>query len=216
MHLYAPPPVPFLVALDTGSATFWLQCGCRSCARSFQKSQQQINLYSYNYNTSQTSDVVEVVYMAKNTSTRGILVKDVMHLETYDNNHTRSSAPVIFGCGQVEPGDFLDVGPVNRRLLGFGYGALDVTSLLSSQGLVRNSFSMCFAPNGYGRIARDKGADDQIFTPLLRPSDKSPYYNIQIEDISLENVAINVSLLVALFDSGATLTKRHTPWSPKM
>ncbi|RAL44867.1 hypothetical protein DM860_003626 [Cuscuta australis] len=227
------PPVPFLVALDTGSATFSLPCGCNDCARSFQKSDgEQINLYSYNYSTSRTSEVVpcgspycfpprredcplrapntypcpyEVVYMAKNTSTRGILVKDVMHLETYDDNRTRSSAPVIFGCGQVETGDLLGEGPVNG-LLGLGYGALDVTSLLSSQGLVRNSFSMCFAPNGYGRFAfGDLGDLDQMSTPFLPTFDQSPYYNIQIEHISVENVVVNLSL-VAFFDSGTTLT----------
>ncbi|VFQ58967.1 unnamed protein product [Cuscuta campestris] len=108
-------------------------------------------------------------------------------------------------CGKVETGDFLDVDAVNG-LLGLGYTALDVTSLLSSQGLVRNSFSMCFAPNGYGRIAfGDKGDDGLTFTPILPTFDKSPYYNIEIEHISVENVVINVSL-VALFDSGTTLT----------
>ncbi|RAL44864.1 hypothetical protein DM860_003623 [Cuscuta australis] len=228
------PPVPFLVALDTGSATFWLPCGCNDCARSFHESDgEQINLYSYNYSASRTSEVVpcgspycfppkredcpphapnnypcpyEADYMAKNTSSRGIiLVKDVLHIETYDGNRTRTSAPVILGCGKVETGDFLDVDAVNG-LLGLGYSALDVTSLLSSQGLVRNSFSMCFAPNGYGRIAfGDKGDDDQIFTPILPTFDKSPYYNIEIEHISVDNVVINVSL-VALFDSGTTLT----------
>ncbi|VFQ68752.1 unnamed protein product [Cuscuta campestris] len=95
----------------------------------------------------------------------------------------------LASCRQVETGNFLNV-----------------TSLLSSQGLVRNSFSMCFAPNGYGRIAfGDKGDDDQIFTPLLPTFDQSPYYNIQIEHISVENVVINISLVV-LFDSGTTLT----------
>ncbi|VFQ96226.1 unnamed protein product [Cuscuta campestris] len=172
---------------------------------------QQINLYSYNYSTSRTSEVVpcgspycfppktedcplrapntypcpyEVVYMAKNTSTRGILVKDVMHLETYDDNQTRSSAPVIFGCGQVETGDLLGEGLVNG-LLGLGYGALDVTSLLSSQGLVRNSFSMCFAPNGYGRFAfGDLGDLDQMSTPFLPTFDQRIFW-VQIHLFAL-------------------------------
>lgn len=113
-------------------------------ALSFTTSRGEIvNLNSYEPGSSSTSEVLlcnnsycsepcplhatptpcpyEVNYMSENTLTRGILVKDVMHIETYDNNNNKVG---VFGCGEVETGCFLGGGALNG-LLGLG----------SSQGL---------------------------------------------------------------------------------
>ncbi|CAH9123778.1 unnamed protein product [Cuscuta epithymum] len=185
------PPISFMVALDMGSDISWLPCGCTDCAHFYETDKGQIKiLNSYSPKSSSTSAIVscdspecwpkkqcprrsekacpyKVDYMSDNTSTEGILVKDVLHLETYDKKHRASAVPVIFGCGVVETGTFLEKGALNG-LLGLGFNThLDVPSMLASKGLVPNSFSLCFAFDGNGRIAfGDKGSSAHMKTPL--------------------------------------------------
>ncbi|CAH9099610.1 unnamed protein product [Cuscuta europaea] len=92
-----------------------------------------------NYNAS----TYRVDYTSDSTSSTGILVKDVLHLETFDKKRHSSTAPVIFiGCGMVETGTILEKGAVNG-LLGLGFNTpLDVPTVLASKGLVPNSFSL--------------------------------------------------------------------------
>ncbi|RAL44947.1 hypothetical protein DM860_003706 [Cuscuta australis] len=107
-------------------------------------------------------------------------------------------------CGEVETGLFLGRGGLNG-LLGLGHTSLDVTTLLSSQGLIRNSFSMCFAPDGNGRIAfGDKGDADQRVTPLV-DAHKSAQYNVRVDRIYVNDVVAKVGFK-AIFDSGTSLT----------
>lgn len=49
---------------------------------------------------------------------------------------------------------------------------ISVPSILSSEGLIRNSFSMCFGQDGVGRISfGDLGSNDQQETPFsVNPS----------------------------------------------
>ncbi|VFQ59041.1 unnamed protein product [Cuscuta campestris] len=177
------PPVPFLVALDTGSDLFWLPCRCKDCATSYTIPPNTVmSLSSYEPGSSSTSVVVrcnssycfgdsrrscpllaptpctyDYSYMSPNTATKGFLVEDFMHLEA---------------CGEVVSGFLLEDAAING-FLGLGHAVLDLTSLLSSRGLVPNSFSLCFAPDGSGRVAfGDKGDADQMVTPLLEGSHK--------------------------------------------
>ncbi|RAL44940.1 hypothetical protein DM860_003699 [Cuscuta australis] len=190
------PPVPFLVALDTGSELCWLPCRCKNCARSFNFSTTEVmSLNSYEPRSSSTSKVVrchssycfgssrescpllgrapctyEYSYISPNTATKGFLVEDLIHLETYDRNATHIVVPVVFGCGEVETGFILDQAAING-FIGLAHGTLDLTSLLSSRGLVPNSFSLCFAPDGSGRIAfGDKGDHDQMINSFVEDS----------------------------------------------
>ncbi|VFQ59042.1 unnamed protein product [Cuscuta campestris] len=108
------PPVPFLVALDTGSDLFWLPCRCKDCATSYTIPPNTVmSLNSYEPGSSSTSEVVlcnssycfgdsrqscplhgptpctyEYPYMSPDTATKGFLVEDFMHLEAYDTNAT--------------------------------------------------------------------------------------------------------------------------------
>ncbi|VFQ96310.1 unnamed protein product [Cuscuta campestris] len=187
-----------------------------------------VNLNSYEPGSSSTSEVLlcnssycsepcplpaaptpppcpyEINYMFENTLSRGFLVQDLMHLETYTNhNATKIHPPVVFGCGEVETGLFLGRGDLNG-LLGLGHTSLDVTTLLSSQGLIRNSFSMCFAPDGNGRIAfGDKGDADQRVTPLVDARASAQY--VRVDRIYVNDVVTDVGF-EAMFDSGTSLT----------
>ena len=69
-------------------------------------------------------------------------------------------------CGKVETGSFLDGGAPNG-LLGLGLDKISLPSMLSSQKVAADSFSMCFGADGLGRITfGDKGSSNQKETPL--------------------------------------------------
>ncbi|CAH9136198.1 unnamed protein product [Cuscuta epithymum] len=100
-------------------------------------------------------------------------------------------------------------------LLGLGPGNgpedMDVLSILASQGIIGNSFSLCFSPNGKGRlIFGDKGTRNQKRTPLDQTIENEAH-NVLIEDIVVnQNVFKHVGLTV-FFDSGTTFTVLSDP-----
>lgn len=66
----------------------------------------------------------------------------------------------------MQSGSFLDVAAPNG-LFGLGMENISVPSVLSREGLIANSFSMCFGHDGIGRISfGDKGSLDQEMTPF--------------------------------------------------
>ena len=72
----------------------------------------------------------------------------------------------ICSCGQVQSGSFLDIAAPNG-LFGLGMEKISVPSVLSREGLIADSFSMCFGHDGIGRISfGDKGNPDQQETPF--------------------------------------------------
>lgn len=75
-------------------------------------------------------------------------------------------SPLLCSCGQVQSGSFLDVAAPNG-LFGLGMEQISVPSILSREGLMANSFSMCFSDDGVGRINfGDKGSLEQEETPF--------------------------------------------------
>lgn len=187
-----------MVALDTGSDLFWVPCDCTRCSATRSSAfasalASDFDLSVYNPNGSSTSKKVTcnnslcthrnqclgtfsncpymVSYVSAETSTSGILVEDVLHLTQPDDNHDLVEANVIFGCGQVQSGSFLDVAAPNG-LFGLGMEKISVPSMLSREGFTADSFSMCFGRDGIGRISfGDKGSLDQDETPFnVNPS----------------------------------------------
>ncbi|KAI5418748.1 hypothetical protein KIW84_043101 [Lathyrus oleraceus] len=191
------PGVKFMVALDTGSDLFWVPCDCTRCAATdssaFSALASDFDLSVYNPNGSSTSKKVTcnnslcthrnqclgtfsncpymVSYVSAETSTSGILVEDVLHLTQEDDHRDLVEANVVFGCGQVQSGSFLDVAAPNG-LFGLGMEKISVPSVLSREGFTADSFSMCFGRDGVGRISfGDKGSLDQNETPFnMNPS----------------------------------------------
>ncbi|WVZ78460.1 hypothetical protein U9M48_026166 [Paspalum notatum var. saurae] len=191
------PNTTFLVALDTGSDLFWVPCDCKQCANISDVSAQGTPpLRPYSPRQSSTSKQVgcdnalcdrpnacsaaatngscpySVRYVSANTSSSGVLVEDVLHLTREAPGPGAATqalpAPIVFGCGQVQTGGFLD-GAGFDGLMGLGMDKVSVPSLLASNGLVAaDSFSMCFSEDGVGRINfGDAGSSDQAQTPFV-------------------------------------------------
>ncbi|XP_047166685.1 aspartyl protease family protein 1-like [Vigna umbellata] len=225
------PPLSFLVALDTGSDLFWLPCNCTKCVRAIGISNQRIDFNIYDLKRSSTSEKVlcnsslcelqkqcsssgsvcpyEVNYLSNGTSTSGFLVDDVLHLITDDDQAKDADTRVTFGCGQVQTGAFLD-GAAPNGLLGLGMGDVSVPSILAKEGLTSNSFSMCFGPDGLGRITfGDNSSFVQGKTPFnLRAS--HPTYNITVSQINLGGNVADIEFH-AIFDSGTSFTYLNDP-----
>lgn len=83
----------------------------------------------------------------------------------------KKNVEYVCRCGQVQSGSFLDIAAPNG-LFGLGMEKISVPSVLAREGLVADSFSMCFGHDGVGRISfGDKGSSDQEETPFnLNPS----------------------------------------------
>jgi hypothetical protein len=193
------PNATFLVALDTGSDLFWVPCDCRQCATipsANGTGQDAPSLRPYSPRRSSTSKQVacdnplcgqrngcsaatngscpyEVQYVSANTSSSGVLVQDVLHLTRERPGPGAAGealqAPVVFGCGQVQTGAFLDGGGgAVDGLMGLGMGKVSVPSALAASGLVASdSFSMCFGDDGVGRVNfGDAGSRGQAETPF--------------------------------------------------
>ncbi|KAL0283777.1 UNVERIFIED_CONTAM: Aspartyl protease family protein 1 [Sesamum angustifolium] len=185
------PPLTFLVALDTGSDLFWLPCDCTNCVRSL------------------NSTSGKEVYLSSNTSSTGILVDDVLHLGTDQNPQGIVEAPITLGCGMIQTGDFLDAAAING-LFGLGMDNVSVPSILASKGLTANSFSMCFGPDGIGRIEfGDKGTPDQSVTPF-NIEQPHPSYNVTVTQYSVESNVTDLEF-TAIFDSGTSFTYLNDP-----
>ncbi|XP_074583746.1 aspartyl protease family protein 1-like [Curcuma longa] len=227
------PNVTFLVALDTGSDLFWVPCDCRQCAPTTSPSYGNIRFDIYSPNSSSTSQAVScsnslcdrsqsscsgansscpysVQYVSTNTSSSGVLVEDVLYLRT-ENTAVPQIVParVVFGCGQVQMGSFLD-GAAPNGLFGLGMENISVPSMLYNQGHTSNSFSMCFGDDGFGRISfGDNGSTGQQETPFV--IDRSlPYYAIGITEIVVGNSSIQTSYR-AVIDSGTSFTYLADP-----
>ncbi|PHU26892.1 hypothetical protein BC332_05224 [Capsicum chinense] len=222
------PGLKFLVALDTGSDLFWVPCECGRCASTDDPTlySSDFELSIYSLNRSLTSKKVtcsdslcaehsnclgvdnhcpySVSYVSSETSTSGILVDDILHLRTEDNEEKFVQARVIFGCGQEQTGSFLDVAAPNG-LFGLGLEKISVPSILSREGFMADSFSMCFGRDGAGRISfGDKGSIDQEETPFnINPLHAT--YNVSVDQIRVGTTLID-SGFTALFDSGTSFT----------
>ncbi|CAL4966366.1 unnamed protein product [Urochloa decumbens] len=228
------PNATFLVALDTGSDLFWVPCDCKQCAPlSGNNGTGQDVLKPYNPRSSSTSKQVTcadplcdrpngcsaaatngscpygVRYVSANTSSSGVLVRDVLHL-TREAGGAAVEAPVVFGCGQVQTGLFLEGGAFDG-LLGLGMDKVSVPSVLATSGLVASdSFSMCFSRDGHGRINfGDAGGPGQSETPFI-PRATRPTYNVSFTSINVETKSVAAEF-TAVMDSGTSFTYLNDP-----
>ncbi|KAI3995681.1 hypothetical protein MKX01_031454 [Papaver californicum] len=220
------PSLSFLVALDTGSDLFWVPCDCTSCVRNLGA---EINFNIYSSNASATSKEVscnsslcelqtgcsesssqcpyQVLYYDR-TSSSGVLVEDILHLTIEDHEPKDIDTRITFGCGQVLNGSFLSTGAPNG-LFGLGMGKTSVPSILSSQGLIANSFSMCFGFDEVGRINFGyKGSLDQDETPFNLGQ---PNYEVSVSQLSVEKNLSDLLDFSAVFDSSTSFTQLNDP-----
>ncbi|XP_073157222.1 aspartyl protease family protein 1 isoform X2 [Henckelia pumila] len=226
------PGLRFLVALDTGSDLFWVPCNCVTCAStddSPYSSDFELSIYDPGGSTtsqnitcnndlcpnhdscSDTSNncPYHVSYMSSETSTSGVLMEDILHLRTLENDAEFVKANITFGCGQVQTGSFLDIAAPNG-LFGLGLEKLSVPSILSREGYVSDSFSLCFGYDGTGRINfGDKGSLDQEETQFIK-NIFHPIYKVMVTQVRVGTNDID-SKFTALFDSGTSFTYLADP-----
>ncbi|CAL5073043.1 unnamed protein product [Urochloa decumbens] len=225
------PNVTFLVALDTGSDLFWVPCDCIKCAPLESPTYGNLKFDVYSPQKSSTSRKVpcssnlcdqqsscrssssscpyNIEYLSDNTSSSGVLVEDLLYLITEYGQPKIVTAPITFGCGQVQTGSFLGNAAPNG-LLGLGMDSKSVPSLLASDGVTANSFSMCFGEDGHGRINfGDTGSSDQQETPL-NIYKQNPYYNISISGAMVGSKSIDTEFS-AIVDSGTSFTALSDP-----
>nr|ACG28820.1 aspartic-type endopeptidase/ pepsin A [Zea mays] len=236
------PNATFLVALDTGSDLFWVPCDCRQCATipsANATGPDAPPLRPYSPRRSSTSEQVacdnplcgrrngcsaatngscpyEVQYVSANTSSSGVLVQDVLHLTRERPGPGAAGealqAPVVFGCGQVQTGAFLDDGGgAVDGLMGLGMGKVSVPSALAASGLVASdSFSMCFGDDGVGRVNfGDAGSRGQAETPFTVRS-LNPTYNVSFTSIGIGSESVAAEF-AAVMDSGTSFTYLSDP-----
>ncbi|GMH14920.1 hypothetical protein Nepgr_016761 [Nepenthes gracilis] len=226
------PGLDFLVALDTGSSLFWLPCDCDSCMKVVKFGPDQVDtLNIYSLSTSSTGTQVpcnstlcqhsgscsatttecpyQLKFLSANTTSSGYLVEDVLRLTTDSTPSKSVDANITLGCGKVETGSFLDDGAPNG-LFGLGIDNISIPSILASQNIAANSFSMCFGPDGSGRISfGDKGSSDQSET-LINLGHLLPTYNVSVTQISVGANFTDVDFS-AIFDSGTSFTHLGGP-----
>ncbi|KAG5534539.1 hypothetical protein RHGRI_022604 [Rhododendron griersonianum] len=120
-----------------------------------------------------------------------------------------TSSGQVCSCGLVQSGSFLTGGAPNG-LFGLGMDNISVPSILAKEGLAANSFSMCFGPDGVGRIRfGDKITTEQGETPFnLNPT--HPTYNVSMTQVSLGDNVTDISF-GAIFDSGTSFTYLNDP-----
>ncbi|GAA0166905.1 aspartic protease [Lithospermum erythrorhizon] len=223
------PSKPYLVALDTGSDLAWLSCSrCTgaSCAFNLEtKSGKGLDYNQYNPNISTTSTIIpcssteclsgycvagtsscyfDVSYV-DGTSVSGSLIEDTLHLVTDDASQSPVDAALTFGCATfrsrvIDPG-----------LIGLGVEKYSLPSLLAGQGLIADSFSMCFGADGTGKIVfGDKGSLVQGETPFFDHPYFGPTYAIGMTQITVGAEATNVGI-TPIVDSGFTYSYFEDP-----
>ncbi|XP_047317505.1 aspartic proteinase-like protein 1 [Impatiens glandulifera] len=227
------PSVSFLVALDTGTDLFWVPCNCVQCARlsaGYYTSLLDKDLNEYNPTGSSTSKVLNcshqlceidrsnckspktcpytVQYFSEDTISSGVLVEDILHLDSDEDDSSNVSVkvPVIIGCGRKQSGGFLE-GAAPDGLLGLGLGNISVPSLLYGSGMVRNSFSVCFNADNSGTIFfGDQGPSSQQITSFLPWDEKYLTYIVAVEDCCIGGSCLVKTDFKAVVDTGTSFT----------
>ncbi|WMV08409.1 hypothetical protein MTR67_001794 [Solanum verrucosum] len=112
-------------------------------------------------------------------------------------------------CGIRQTGAFL-TGAAPNGLFGLGIENISAQSMLASKGLAANSFSMCFGPDGIGRIVfGDKGSPGQGET-LLNLDQPYPTYNISLTGITVGSKITDFDFR-AIFNSSTSFTYLNDP-----
>ncbi|XP_058767113.1 aspartic proteinase-like protein 1 isoform X1 [Vicia villosa] len=228
------PSTSFLVALDAGSDLLWVPCDCIQCAplsASFYASlDRDLNEYSpssslsskhlscshrlcdmgSNCKTSKQQCPYTINYTSENTSSSGLLVEDILHLQSGDGGGSSSNssvqASVVVGCGMKQSGEYLN-GNAPDGVIGLGPGESSVPSFLAKSGLIRDSFSLCFNEDDSGRLFfGDQGSTVQQSTPFLPLDGIFSTYIVGVEAFCIGNSCPKVTSFNAQFDSGTSFT----------
>ncbi|KAL1336669.1 aspartic proteinase-like protein 1 isoform X2 [Arachis hypogaea] len=151
-------------------------------------------------------------YVSENTSSSGLLVEDILHLQSggggsAGGSNTSVQASVVIGCGMKQSGGYLD-GIAPDGLMGLGPGESSVPSILAKSGLIHDSFSLCFNADGSGRMFfGDQGSSIQQQSTSFLPFDGIySTYIIGVETCCIGNSCLKMTSFKAQVDSGTSFT----------
>lgn len=228
------PNVSFLVAVDTGSSLLWVPCQCKECAPTDGSyyGLPQLNFSVFDPSSSKTSKSITcsdamcetalsangcvnvtqncnyiVSYVQQNTSTSGILIQDMLYLNSENLEGKTVTTPIYFGCGQEQTGPFSSGKAAPNGLLGLGLDKISIPSTLSRNGLASNSFSMCFSNSDRsGRLAfGEKGRSDLLNTSLLSLDIARTAYVVATTNAIVGDEVLELSANF-IFDTGSSYT----------
>ncbi|KAL4275657.1 hypothetical protein HN51_058469 [Arachis hypogaea] len=230
------PSISFLVALDAGSDLLWVPCDCIQCAplsaSYYAPLDRDLNEYSpsrsrsskplscshqlcdpgSNCKSSKQQCPYTINYVSENTSSSGLLVEDILHLQSggggsAGGSNTSVQASVVIGCGMKQSGGYLD-GIAPDGLMGLGPGESSVPSILAKSGLIHDSFSLCFNADGSGRMFfGDQGSSiQQQSTSFLPFNGIYSTYIIGVETCCIGNSCLKMTSFKAQVDSGTSFT----------
>ncbi|KAI5405999.1 aspartic proteinase-like protein 1 isoform X2 [Lathyrus oleraceus] len=163
-----------------------------------------------NCKTSKQQCPYTINYMSENTSSSGLLVEDILHLQSGDGSGSSSNssvqASVLVGCGMKQSGEYLN-GNAPDGLIGLGPGESSVPSFLAKSGLIHDSFSLCFNEDDSGRLFfGDQGSTVQQSTPFLPLDGLFSTYIVGVEACCIGNSCPKLTSFNAQFDSGTSFT----------
>ncbi|KAI4322350.1 hypothetical protein L6164_022054 [Bauhinia variegata] len=232
------PPREFSVQIDTGSDVLWVSCGsCTGCPLT---SGLEIQLNFFDPGSSSTSSLVSCSdrrcssgVLSSDTScstennlctykfqygdgsgTSGYYISDLMHFDAISEGSviTNSSAPIVFGCSNLQTGDLTKSTRAVDGIFGFGQQSLSVISQLSLQGIAPRVFSHCLnGDSGGGILVLGEIVEPNIVYSPLVPS--QPHYNLNLLSISVNGQMLPIDESVfetstnqgTIIDSGTTL-----------
>ncbi|XP_038695801.1 aspartic proteinase Asp1-like isoform X2 [Tripterygium wilfordii] len=209
---------PFELHVDTGSSLTWVKC-----VAPFESSTQpQEGLYKppkqsivqcqdplcaavqgKKYDCENPTDRCDYVFKYDDDSLAyGYLVKDHFHLRLFNGHATR--APLVFGCGYKQTGDFDGAG-----IFGLSRGSLGFLSQMHSQGLTQEVIGHCFNSRGGGFLYI---GDDLVnplevsWTPITSTSNHGQDYGSEPVELLFDGSSTQVRGLQFVFDSGSGLS----------
>ncbi|XP_057954768.1 aspartic proteinase 36-like isoform X2 [Malania oleifera] len=231
------PPREFYVQIDTGSDVLWVSCSsCNGCPQS---SGLQIQLNYFDPGSSSTAALVSCSDQRCNagiqssdsgcsinqctysfqygdgSGTSGYYVSDLLHFDNIVGNSmaANSSAPIVFGCSNLQTGDLTKSDRAVDGIFGFGQQGLSIISQLSSQGVTPKVFSHCLKGDsgGGGILVLGEIVEPGIVYSPLVPS--QPHYNLDLQSIAVNGQTLPIDSSVfatssnrgTIVDSGTTL-----------
>ncbi|KAG0574513.1 hypothetical protein KC19_VG267600 [Ceratodon purpureus] len=141
------------------------------------------------------------------SSSKGVLGKDLLG---FGLTSRLQPQPLLFGCETAETGDlYLQHAD---GIMGLGRGPLSIVDQLVGNGVMEDSFSLCYGGMNEGGGSMVLGAIPTPEGMVFAKSDpsRSNYYNLELSEIQVQGVSLNLASSVfngkfgTVLDSGTT------------
>lgn len=187
--LIGTPPQTFALIVDTGSTVTYVPCStCEKCGKHQDLKFQPELSSTYrpvecsidcNCDREKNQCLYERQY-AEMSSSRGVLSEDVI---SFGNLSDLQPQRAVFGCENVETGDLYRQHA--DGIMGLGSGDLSIVDQLVKQGVISDSFSLC-----YGGMAIGGGA--MVLGAISPPSDAVFAYSDPVRSLGMATVHITI------------------------